>query len=74
MKFEEKRHGSSGAPALNPDSEQTLTDASILSPFIAQYVFRHFISLSKEAQALHEGIFKPVMCQYVLFGFRFGSV
>lgn len=61
MKFEEERRSSSGASALKPDSEQTLTDASILSPFIAQYVPRHFISLSKQAPTLHEGTIKPTI-------------
>lgn len=64
MKFEEEtgRHSSSGAAAPDVDSEQILTDASILSAFIAHNVSRHFISLSKQAQALHEGNIKPGMC------------
>lgn len=40
------RHRSFGAPTLNPDSEQILTDASISSLFIALYDSRQFISLS----------------------------
>lgn len=54
MRFEE--NGTSQSLwGLNPDSEQTLTDASILSPSIAQYVSTHLISLSKQAPTLHEG-------------------
>lgn len=59
MKFEDVTVALGPPGALNSDREQTLTDASILSAFVAHHVSRLFISLSKQAHALHKGLVKP---------------